>query len=550
MSALTQSPAWRALAAHAESLAGASLRDLFAADAGRFEAFTLGFEDLLVDFAKQRVTAETLRLLQALAEQADLTGWRDRLFAGAPINVTEGRAVFHMALRNRAGRPMTVDRVDVMPAVNAVLDQMRTFSAGLRAGRLKGFTGAPFRDVIHIGIGGSDLGPRLVCQALSAYGSGGPRVHFVSNVDGAQLAQVLARLDPRESLFIVASKSFTTEETMMNAASARAWLVAALGDEAPVARHFVALSTNAAAMDAFGIAAENRFAFWDWVGGRFSLWSAIGLPIALALGMDRFEELLAGAHAMDEHFRTAPLAESLPVALALLDVWNRNFLGAASRAVVPYDQGLALLPAYLQQAEMESNGKGVTRDGQAVDYATSPVVWGAPGTDGQHAFFQQLHQGPEPVPVDFIVAANCDHSLPGHQAALLANCLAQSQALAFGKTADEARAELQGKGLGETEIARLLPHKVFPGDRPSTTLLYRRLTPYALGRLIALYEHKIFTAGVLWQVNSFDQWGVELGKQLAGALLPAVRGDAEQGPLDASTAGLLAHIETLQGTPD
>ncbi len=552
MSHLTSSKAWRDLAEHAQKTAGAHLRQLFAREPARFQSFSLHLDDLLLDYSKNRVTAETMGLLMALARQADLATWRERMFAGDRINLTEDRAVLHVALRNRSNRPILVDGDDVMPAVNAVLARMRSFTEAVRGGQWRGHGGQTITDIVNLGIGGSDLGPVMVCQALTPFQRADLRPHFVSNVDGAHLADTLAGLDPARTLFVVASKTFTTQETMTNAASARAWLVERLGDDRAVAKHFVAVSTNAKAVAGFGIDTANMFEFWDWVGGRYSLWSAIGLPIALAIGMDRFEQLLAGAHAMDEHFRTAPLERNMPVLLALLGIWYRNFLGAASYAILPYDQHLARLPAYLQQGDMESNGKFVRRDGTRVDYATGPIIWGEPGTNGQHAFYQLLHQGTELIPADFLAAAESLTPLGDHHAKLLANFLAQTEALAFGRSKTEARAELAAQGLEGEALEALLPHKVFEGNRPTNSILYRQLDPFTLGRLIALYEHKIFTQGIIWQINSFDQWGVELGKQLAQSILPDLAGDSSHvtKERDSSTNGLIGAIKALQSGPD
>jgi len=546
MTDLTTSHAWTALKRHADEMAGVHLRDLFDRDPDRFQDFSLRFDDLLVDYSKGRVTAETMALLTDLARQAEVEAWRDRMFSGQKINVTEGRAVLHVALRNRSNDPIEVDGEDVMPGVNAVLAKMRGFTERVRSGAWTGHTGKAITDIVNIGIGGSDLGPYMVCEALMPYGRPDLRAHFVSNVDGAHLADTLARLDPETTLFVVASKTFTTQETMTNAASARAWTVEALGDETAVARHFVAVSTNADAVAAFGIDTDNMFVFWDWVGGRYSLWSAIGLPIALAVGMDGFEELLSGAHAMDRHFREAPLERNIPVILGLIGLWYRDFLGASSYAILPYDQHLHRLAAYLQQGDMESNGKFVRRDGDRVDYDTGPVIWGEPGTNGQHAFYQLIHQGTELIPADFIAAAETQTPLGDHHDKLLANFLAQTEALAFGKTEAEAQAELAGQGLDADAIAALLPHKVFEGNRPTVSILYQRLTPFALGRLIALYEHKIFVQGIVWNTNSYDQWGVELGKQLAQAILPELAGDAPVESHDASTNGLINEIKRLR----
>jgi glucose-6-phosphate isomerase len=545
MTTLTGSPAWRALQAHAETMRGVHLRELFAQDPERFDKLSLRLDDLLLDCSKNRVTPETMRLLVGLARFADVEGWRAKLLEGARINFTEDRAVLHTALRNRSNRPIVVDGMDVMPGVNAVLEKMRVFSEQVRGGAWRGATGETITEIVNIGIGGSDLGPLMVCEALKPYQRPDLRPHFVSNVDGAHLAHTLARLDPARTLFVVASKTFTTQETMTNAGSARAWLTAALGEDA-VARHFVAVSTNGAAVAGFGIDTANMFGFWDWVGGRYSLWSAIGLPIALAIGFDRFAELLAGAHAMDEHFRTAPLEHNLPVVLALLGVWYRNFLGASTLALLPYDQHLHRFPAYLQQGDMESNGKFVRRDGERVDYATGPVIWGEPGTNGQHAFYQLIHQGTELIPADFLAAAQSQTPLGDHHEKLLANFFAQIEALAFGKTAAEARAELEKQGLAGDALAMLLPHKVFEGNRPTTSILYRELTPHRLGSLIALYEHKIFVQGVIWNINSFDQWGVELGKQLASRILPELQGDQPVTSHNSSTNGLIDYFKRLR----
>ena len=545
---LTHSPAWQALAEHAGTMRERHLRDLFAQDPERFAAFSLRFEDVLLDYAKHRITAETMRLLLDLAHAADVENWRAMMFEGAKINHTERRAVLHVALRNLSGRPVLVDGADVMPEVNGVLDRMGTFVESVRDGSWRGFTGQRITDIVNIGIGGSDLGPLMVCTALAPYATPGLRAHFVSNVDSAHLALTLKGLEPERTLFVVASKTFTTQETMTNAASARAWLLAKLGgQDAAVARHFVAVSTNEGAVRGFGIDPANMFGFWDWVGGRYSLWSAIGLPIALYVGMDRFRELLGGAHAMDEHFRTAPLEQNLPVVLALLGVWYNNFLGAETHAILPYDQNLARFPAYFQQGDMESNGKGVDRAGEPVGYQTGPIIWGEPGTNGQHAFYQLIHQGTKLIPCDFLAAARNHTPLGDHQAKLLANFLAQTEALAFGKTEAQARAELEGQGLSGEALEALVPYKVFTGNRPSTSILYKELTPHRLGTLIALYEHKIFVQGAIWNINSFDQWGVELGKQLAGKILPELEGDAPVTDHDSSTNGLIAEIKALRG---
>ena len=470
------------------------------------------------------------------------------MFDGERINVTEDRAVLHTALRNRSDRAVRVDGEDVMPGVRAVLGKMRSFTDGVRSGQWTGHTERRISDVVNIGIGGSDLGPVMVTEALRPYWQEGLAVHFVSNVDGTQIAETLRRLDPATTLFIVASKTLTTQETLTNAHTARAWLVDGLGTDAAVARHFVALSTNRAEVVRFGIDPENMFEFWDWVGGRYSLWSAIGLSIACVVGMDRFEALLQGAHDVDEHFRTAPPKENIPVLMALLGVWYHNYWGAESHAILPYDQSLHRFAAYLQQGDMESNGKRVDRAGRTIDgYTTGPVIWGEPGTNGQHAFFQLLHQGTRLVPADFLAPARSHHPLGDHHRILLANFFAQTEALMRGRTEAEARAELEARGLAPEAVDRLAPHKTFPGNRPTTSILFQHLDPRTLGRLIALYEHKIFVQGILWDVNSFDQWGVELGKQLAGAILPELADDEPVDGHDPSTNGLINCYKELRG---
>jgi glucose-6-phosphate isomerase len=542
MTPLPQSPAWRALADHHRIMQNVRMRELFAQDPSRFTRFSLRHEDLLVDYAKHIVTEETMRLLMALARQEEVELWRDRMFAGEKINFTEGRAVFHVALRSRGTRPMNVDGRDVMPDVRAVLNHMREFSTAVRDGRWKGCTGQTITDIVNIGIGGSDLGPVMVTEALRPYQHARLKVHFVSNVDGTHCAEVLRSLDPATTLFIIASKTFTTQETLANAHTARDWFLQKLGTSADVSLHFVALSTNTPEVVKFGIDPKNMFAFWDWVGGRYSLWSAIGLSIALAIGMDGFEELLAGACAMDEHFRTAPLEKNIPVVLAMLGVWYVNFFDARSHAILPYDQYLHRLPAYLQQADMESNGKRVDRDGQPVAYATGPIIWGEPGTNGQHAFYQLIHQGTQMVPADFLMPLETHNPLGEHHRLLLSNFLAQTEALMRGKTADEARAELQSAGLSGEKLERLLPHKVFPGNRPTTSMLFKKLTPRSMGALIAMYEHKIFVQGIVWRINSYDQWGVELGKQLAKAILPELDPRGVRAVHDGSTTGLIDEV--------
>jgi glucose-6-phosphate isomerase len=533
---------WTELRNHQRSIAPLHLRDLFARDPSRFERFACEGAGVFLDYSKNLVTEETLRLLARLAEEAGVPQRREAMFSGTRINLTENRAVLHTALRNRSAHPVWVDGRDVMPDVQRVLGRMRVFAEDVRAGRVRGQTGRAFTDVVNIGIGGSDLGPLMACEALEPYGRADLRAHFVSNVDGAHLGRTLKRLDAHTTLFIVASKTFTTQETLANARTARAWLVEQLGGEAGVGSHFAAVSTNLAATGAFGIPEARVFEFWDWVGGRYSLWSAIGLPIALFIGMDAFEDLLAGGHDMDEHFRNAPLGENLPVLLALLGIWYIEFFGARTHAVLPYDQGLHRFPAYLQQLDMESNGKRTGLDGEAIGYPTGPVIWGEPGTNGQHAFFQHLHQGTQWTPCDFILPVETHYPLGEHHRMLTANCLAQTQALMRGKTADEARAELHSQGLSGPALEALVPHKVFPGNRPSNTLLVPRVTPRSLGALIALYEHKVFVQGTIWNVNSFDQWGVELGKQLAGRVLQDLAAGAPSAEQDQSTAGLIRRV--------
>jgi glucose-6-phosphate isomerase len=538
MSQLTTSPAWQALAAHHKCIAPLHMRELFAADPQRFAKFSLQFEDILLDYSKNRITEETMQLLLDLARQADVAGWTEKMFRGDKINFTEQRAVLHTALRGQD--PVLVDGEDVMPGVRRALAHMREFSEAVRNGKWRGYSGKTITDVVNIGIGGSDLGPAMVTEALKPY-CGIPRTHFVSNVDGMQIATTLHGLSPETTLFIVASKTFTTQETLTNAHTARAWFLAAARDEAHIAQHFVALSTNAAEVAKFGIDTRHMFEFWDWVGGRYSLWSSIGLSIALAVGMDNFEDLLAGAHAMDRHFRHTPLERNMPVILGLLGVWYNNFFGAQSQVILPYDQCLHRFPAYFQQGDMESNGKRTDRDGQSVDYATGAVVWGEPGTNGQHAFYQLLHQGTPLVPADFLAPIETHYPLGHHHEILLSNFFAQTEALMRGKNEREVRAELERAGIRGEELERLLPHKVFPGNHPSNSILFRKLTPYTLGALIALYEHKIFVQSVIWNVNAFDQWGVELGKQLAQNILPEMTGTQTVDSHDASTNGLINH---------
>jgi len=540
------SPAWSALRAHHAAIADVQMRELFDTDPRRCERFSLEACGLFMDYSKQRITEETLGKLQALAAEAALGDWIERMFAGEDINMTEGRPALHAALRYLGDGPFPAEGRDVMPGVRSARAKMREFCARVRSGRWRGVTERAVDTVVHIGIGGSHLGPAMACAALEPFGDVRTRVHFVSDLEGAALARVLGRCDPEQTLFIVASKTFTTEETLSNAASARRWLHDRLGDEAAVAaRHFVAITANPPRAMSFGVAEENVFEFWDWVGGRYSLWSAVGLPVALLIGMDGFEELLAGASQMDEHFRTAPHGENMPVLLGMLEIWYRNLFGATSRAVLPYDHALRLFPDYLRQLEMESNGKRVGRTGVPLSCATAPVVWGAPGIDGQHAFFQALHQGGRLIPSEFIVPLESQCPLEGHHAVVLANALAQVRVLMRGRTAAEVEAALAAQGLDAEEIARRSAHQVLPGNQPSTALVYERLDARTLGALVALYEHKVFVESVIWKINAFDQWGVELGKSVARDVCSGVVDALEKGKAAGDT--LTGRVRRLLG---
>ena len=535
----THAPAWKELEKHARNKHSLCLRDVFQADPDRASRFSMAAGDIFLDYSKNLITAETLRMLFDLADQSPLDRMRKAMFAGEKINFTENRAVLHVALRNRSNTPVLVDGVDVMPEVNGVLARMRLFSNKVRTGQWKGHTGKRIKTIVNIGIGGSDLGPVMAYEALKAYSDRELAVRFVSNIDGTHLAEVVRDLNAEETLFIVASKTFTTQETMTNAESARAWLLASLKNPSAVAKHFVALSTNTAKVTAFGIDTENMFGFWDWVGGRYSLCSAIGLPLMLAIGPDHFDELLDGAHAMDRHFLETPFRENMPVLLGLLGIWYNNFLGAASHAILPYDQYLHRFAAYFQQGDMESNGKSVDIQGNPIDYQTGPIIWGEPGTNGQHSFYQLIHQGTKLIPCDFIGFAQSHNPIGDHHAKLMANYFAQTSALAFGKTL----AEVEAEGVS----ASLAPFKVFEGNHPTNSFLLKKLTPYALGQLIALYEHKIFTQGVIWNVNSFDQWGVELGKVLAQQILPdLLPGASNELKHDGSTNLLIGKFRSWQ----
>jgi glucose-6-phosphate isomerase len=543
MSAVTSLPAWQNLEKHYAAIKSTAMRDLFAQDPERFKKFSLHFGGIFFDFSKNRVTGETMDLLRALAVARDVPGWTKKMFFGEKINITEDRAVLHIALRNRSNRPILVDGKDVMPEVNAVLEHMKTFTNSVRSGEWKGYTGKAITDFVNIGIGGSDLGPVMVTEALKPYAQKGLNAHFVSNVDGTHLAETLKGLSPETTLFIIASKTFTTQETLTNAHSARKWFLETAKDEAAIAKHFVALSTNEKEVSKFGIDTANMFGFWDWVGGRYSLWSAIGLPIALSVGYDNFVQLLDGAHAMDEHFLHAPPEQNIPMTLGLLGIWYNNFFGARTVAILPYDQYMHRFPAYFQQGDMESNGKGVTRESKPVDTVTGPVIWGEPGTNGQHAFYQLIHQGTQWIPADFLAPIETQNPMGEHHLILLSNFFAQTEALMRGKGPDEVRQELEKSGMSGEALEKLIPHKVFTGNRPTNSFLFPKLTPKTLGMLIAMYEHKIFTQGIIWNINSFDQWGVELGKQLAKAILPELEQPGTISSHDSSTNGLINHFK-------
>lgn len=536
---LTDVPAFKALTSHYAQAREWQMRALFSAQPDRFTSFSLDAAGLFLDYSKNRIEATTLDLLLQLARERQVEQRRDAMFAGERINSTEHRAVLHTALRIPRDQQLIVDGQDVIPEVHAVLDHIAGFSERVRSGQWTGRSGQAITDIINIGIGGSDLGPEMACRALRSFTHPRLSFHFVANVDGHDLDAVLNRVNPDTTLFIIASKTFTTRETMLNAQSARAWFLKT-GKEEDLAKHFVAVSTNKKAVAEFGIDTENMFPFWDWVGGRYSIWSAIGLPLAVAIGFDAFREFLAGGHAMDTHFRTAPLERNMPVILGMLGIWYRNFFGTGSISIAPYHQDLSQFPAYLQQLEMESNGKRVALDGSTMQVQTCPVVWGDVGTNGQHAYFQLLHLGTDLIPVDFIAALNATHALPSHHSVLLANCFAQAEAFMLGKNADEVRSELLNQGLPDNEIAALLPHKIFPGNRPSNVILMDSLSPSTLGALIALYEHKVFVQGTVWGINSFDQWGVELGKVLAKNIEQELAGVPASNAHDCSTAGLIA----------
>lgn len=537
----TDLASWKALEAHAQQLKARHIKDLFAEDDSRFDHFSIQLPRVLLDYSKNLITQETKAALLALAKESDVEAWRSKMFGGEHINATEDRAVMHVALRDRSANPIMIDGEDARPAINAELERMRRLSNSVRSGEWKGYTGKAITDIVSIGIGGSNLGPLMATEALKAYSAKNLKMHYVSNVDGVQIAEVLEGLNPETSLFVISSKTFTTLETMTNAKTAEAWFMAAAKDKGAIAKHFVAVSTNRKLVTAFGIAEENIFDMWDWVGGRFSLWSAIGLPIALAIGFEGFEELLQGAYEMDQHFQQAPLEQNAPVMLALVGIWNRNFLGYPAQALLPYDQCLHRFPAYMQQAEMESNGKSVNWAGEPISYGSVPLVWGEVGINGQHAFYQMLHQGTDIIPADFIGSVEPVVQVEGHHDALMANFFAQTQALMQGIDASQVRKELAAKGMSAERIEEIVEHKVHRGNRPTNTLLLQKVDAKTLGALIALYEHKIFVQGIIWRIHSFDQWGVELGKVLATAIQPELDVEGAINPKhDASTRSLIA----------
>lgn len=538
---ISESRAWQALSEYKEAMQNVHMRDLFAGNTERFTQFSLEFQDILFDYSKNRITQETMQLLFDLAREADLQGMSQKMFKGEKINLTEDRAVLHVALRNQSNTPIYVDGQDVMPDVNEVLTHMQAFSEDVRKGNWKGYTGKAITDVINIGIGGSDLGPKMVTTALKPYAHETIKVHYVSNIDPSDLVETLKKINPETSLFLIASKTFSTQETMTNANTARDWFLKTAKDKAHVAKHFAALSTNEQGVSDFGIDTKNMFGFWDWVGGRYSLWSAIGLSIAIYIGFDKFKELLNGAHLADQHFLNTPLEQNIPVVMALLGIWYNNFWNAQSHAILPYDQYLEHFASYFQQGDMESNGKSTSRKGEEIHYETGPVIWGQPGTNGQHAFYQLIHQGTKLIPCDFLAAAQSHNPTGEHHEILLSNYFAQTEALMTGKTKEEVK-----KDLGENATETLINSKVFSGNRPTNSFLYKKLTPETLGTLIAFYEHKIFTQGVIWNINSFDQMGVELGKVLAKAILPELKSDEEITSHDSSTNGLINAFKQMR----
>jgi glucose-6-phosphate isomerase len=543
MSQLTKSQTWKNLKKHYKKISKLHMREMFEADPDRFKKFSLKFKDILLDYSKNRITEETMKLLLQLTKDAKLKSRIKKMFDGDKINFTEKRAVLHTALRNRSNKPVLVDGKNVMPEVNSVLKHMKEFSESVRNGEWKGYTGRQISDVVNIGIGGSDLGPVMVTEALKPYCKQGLNVHFVSNIDGTHLVEVLKKLNPETTLFLIASKTFTTQETITNAKSARNWFLDQSKNESEIAKHFVALSTNEKEVTKFGIDPKNMFEFWDWVGGRYSLWSAIGLSIAIYIGMDNFTKLLTGAFEMDEYFRNTPFEKNMPVILALIGIWYNNFFGAETQAILPYDQYMHRFPAYFQQGDMESNGKSVAKNGKRVYYSTGLIIWGEPGTNGQHAFYQLIHQGTKLIPCDFIAPIETHNPVGEHHSILLSNFFAQTEALMKGKTKKEAKIELEQLGLSAKEIEELLPHKIFEGNKPTNSIFVKKITPHTLGSLIALYEHKIFVQGIIWNINSFDQWGVELGKQLAKAILPELENKNKIQTHDCSTNGLINYFK-------
>ncbi len=550
MSSLIDSPAWQALQTHFDVVSDLHVRDLFEVDPKRFEEFSVQINDFLFDYSKHRVTEETMLRLFDLARQADVTGWIERMFQGEKINHTEQRAVLHVALRNRGEQAMKLDGKDVMPEVRKVRAQMRDLSEAVRTRKWRGYTGQPITAVVNIGVGGSDLGPVMATEALRPYAIHDLGIHFVSNVDENHISDTLERLKPETTLFILVSKSFTTQDTLVNANTARDWFLKTAEDEAALASHFVAVTDNVEAATLFGVSADNVFKMWDWVGGRYSLWSAVGLSTAIAVGMDQFEDMLQGAWEMDEHFKTAPLEKNIPVIMGLLGIWYNNFFQAHTHAVLPYDEHLRYLPDYLRQADMESNGKSMDRNGEGVDYSTGPVIFGQLGITGQHAFYQLMHQGTELIPADIIAPVSSYYCIQAHHRLLMSNVFAQAEAFMKGKTEQEARAELEADGYVGEELEKLLPYKIFPGNKPTSTILFNTLTPRTLGSLIAMYEHKIFVQGIIWNINSYDQWGVELGKQLAKNILPELEGDAAVTSHDSSTNGLISYYKQQRSIRD
>jgi glucose-6-phosphate isomerase len=542
----TKTKSWQKLADHFAKIIDVHMKELFSQDPQRFQKFSVRFNDMLVDYSKNRITAETMQLLLELAQEAELKNAMESMFSGKKINGTENRAVLHVALRNRDNSPIYVDDKDVMQQVNAVLDKMKNFSNQIISGEWKGYSSKKITDIINIGIGGSDLGPVMVTEALKPYAKNGLQVHYVSNIDGSHISETLKKLDPETSLFMIASKTFTTQETMTNAYTARDWFLSHAKDSAHIAKHFVALSTNTEKVEEFGIDKDNMFVFWDWVGGRYSLWSAIGLSIACYIGFENFAELLQGAFEMDRHFRETPFDKNIPVILALIGIWYNNFFGAQTEVILPYDQYMHRFPAYFQQGNMESNGKSVDRNGERIDYQTGPIIWGEPGTNGQHAFYQLIHQGTKLIPADFLAPAVSHNPIGEHHSILLSNFFAQTEALLRGKTKEKVISELKKEGKSETEIERLLPHKMFAGNRPTNSILFKKLTPRVLGSLIAMYEYKIFVQGIIWNIFSFDQWGVELGKQLAQRILPQLADDQPVDSHDSSTNGLINTFKEMR----